>query len=38
VILDSGFLLYAISEKEQQATIARDDTQLRREIKYSQGG
>jgi len=33
MILDSGFLLYAISEKEQQATIARDDTQLRREIK-----
>jgi hypothetical protein len=33
VILDSGFLMYAISEKEQQATVARDDTQLRREIK-----
>jgi hypothetical protein len=33
MILDSGFLLYAISEKEQQATVARDDTQLRREIK-----
>jgi hypothetical protein len=33
VILDSEFLEYAISEKEQQATVARDDTQLRREIK-----
>jgi hypothetical protein len=33
VILDSGFLVYAISEKEQQATVARDDTQLRREIR-----
>lgn len=33
MILDSGFLVYAISEKEQQATVARDDTQLRREIK-----
>ena len=32
-MLDSGFLIYAISEKEQQATVARDDTQLRREIK-----
>jgi hypothetical protein len=31
-MLDSEFLLYAISEKEQQATVARDDTQLRREI------
>lgn len=33
MILDSAFLVYAISEKEQQATVARDDTQLRREIK-----
>jgi hypothetical protein len=33
VILDSQFLVYAIEEKEQQATVARDDTQLRREIK-----
>lgn len=33
MILDSEFLMYAISEKEQQATVARDDTQLRREIK-----
>jgi hypothetical protein len=33
VILDSAFLEYAISEKEQQITVARDDTQLRREIK-----
>ena len=32
-MLDSEFLIYAISEKEQQATVARDDTQLRREIK-----
>jgi hypothetical protein len=33
MILDSAFLEYAISEKEQQVTVARDDTQLRREIK-----
>lgn len=32
-MLDSEFLIYAISEKEQQATVARDDTQLQREIK-----
>lgn len=33
MVLDSEFLIYAIGEKEQQATVARDDTQLRREIK-----
>ena len=33
MILDSEFLEHAISEKEQQATVARNDTQLRREIK-----
>lgn len=33
MLLDNDFLQYAIDEKEWQATVARDDTQLRREIK-----